>query len=383
MAEPVADNPQALIARAREMISASGRPMNAENLNRAMLVMRGAPDEGYVGNVAESAATGRSRSRPLPMPPPGLPGDYQDEVPPMPAASAGPPPGAAQARVAALNLTGTPDSEPITDPMSGVVTGYGPPRAAPPTGIGTPQSSPGTAAAATIAQGRGSPRQATPPAGGTVTGPAAGGPGAAATPNNANKTAEDYAVGEAVPRAALSPEQLAGAEGRFVDTPMDGVISQIMSGLMRGRRPGAGAPGLRLPGGPVPGGQTVPEAGEMAYNSNTVPMVPPAVRTPNPPPALAPPGPPALPPGAAGPPGLPPGPPVAPMLPGGGGPASPMLAAPPSVPRVSGPPPRPQIGSDRGSTGRSQDTRAARDKALSQELRNRNRQRYGAPDSRE
>lgn len=380
-ADGAAESPSGLVARARNMLKERGAPMNAENLNRAMLIMRGGQDEGYVGDVAESAATGRGRtaSRPLPMPPPGLPGDYQDEVPPMPAASAPPPTGAAQARTAALNLTGTPDSEPITDPMSGVVTGYGPPRTAQPTGIGTPPSNPpGTASAATITQGRGSTRQGTPPAGGRVVGPAAGGPGGA--PGNVNRSMTEGAV--PVNRADLTPEELQqlSTNPQFVDGPYDQIIGQIMSGLMRR---GRGAPGLRLPGGPVPGGQTVPEAGEMAYNSNTVPMVPPATRSPLPPsPALAPPGPPALPPGTSGPPALP-SQPVTPMLPGGGGPASPMLAAPPVTPRVSGPPTRAQLQSDRGSTGRTQDTRSARDQALSQELRNRNRQRYGASDARE
>lgn len=368
MAEPVADNPQALITRAREMLSASGRPMNAENLNRAMLYMRGAQDEGYVGNVAESGATGRSNTprRSLPMPPAQPPGppvsqDVMQDMPQPP-----PPSGAAQvaspspAARTALNLTG----DDVVDPMSGVTISRAPERP----GIGTPQSNPpGTASAATIAPNGGSTRQSTPPAGGTVTGPAA------ATPSNPN----------AIPvnRADLTPTELQELQTnpRFTEGPYDQIIGQIMSGLMRGR--GRGAPGLRLPGGPVPAGQSVPEAGEMAYNSNTVRVNPS-------PPQMYPAqdrigaAPPALPPGASPPPSLPPGP-VTPMLPGGGGPASPMLAAPPATPRVGGPPPTPRLQTDRGSTGRTQDTRAARDRALSQELRSRNRDRYGAPDTRE
>jgi hypothetical protein len=371
-ADAAAESPSGLIARARGMVQASGRPLNAENLNRAMMVMRGAPDEGYVDNVAESGATGRSNTprRPLPMPPPGLPPQSQDVMQDMPQLPTSPSPGGARSPVM--------PSLPQMDPRTGVDDQQLELSNARP-GIGTPQSSPpGTANAATIAQGRGAPRQSTPPAGGAVTGPGAGGPGSA-TPSSGNVP---------VNRADLTPAELQQLDTnpQFIDGKYDQMLGQIMSGLLR--RPGAS--GLRLPGGPVPGGgsapmpggaQSVPDAGVPLSSVDR--MVPPAVRTYNPPPAIAPPGPPALPPGASPPPSLPPGPPVAPMLPGGGGPANPMLAAPPVTPRVSGPPARPQIGSDRGSTGRSQDTRAARDQALSQELRNRNRQRYGAPDSRE
>jgi hypothetical protein len=365
-ADEAAESPSGLVARARNMLKERGAPMNAENLNRAMLIMRGGQDDGYTNDVAESAATGRSRTprRPLPPPPEQPVGDYPTEEPPMPASSARPPgmppttpaPGAPAMSPVMPTL-------PMMDPRTGVDDQQLELSNAPaqPQSIGTPAvRAPGTAAASTIAPNGGDPAQAATP--GTPVGPGAAGPGS--VPPGGRSVSEG---GSAAPML----RQLAGFDesGDVTGMPrsmVDAILGANRGFAMRGgAAAGAAAPMTVNPPYPGTGGAPAIEMTNQVERMNV-----PARMWPNPPPT------PSLATGGAPPPALPSG---------GGGPAGllngatppPMLSAPNAPRAVGAPPQRPQLSNDRGNTGRGQDTRAARDKALADELRNRNRRSYG------